>query len=66
MDVWVGGAGVKVGERGGVGVRVFEACVTITMVDVAVKFNEGGGILKGVAVTSAGVMDGTGDWTGKG
>jgi len=33
---------------------------------VGVKSNTGGGMMNGVAVTMAGVLDGMGDWTGNG
>lgn len=66
MGVWEGWAGVKVREGGGVSVTVFEFCVAIIPVGVLVIFNKGGGIMKGVAVIMAGVMEGMGDWTGNG
>lgn len=54
-----------VGERDGVSVMGVEFWVLVPVGKVAIS-NVGGGIIKGVAVTIPGVIEGMGDWTGNG
>ena len=70
MIGWVlvgdGGPGEKVEEGGGGSSVVAEVCVLMISPGVTVKSRAGGEMINGVAVTMEGVLEGTGDKTGKG